>query len=119
LCDCGTAGAGFLGRGDGLLFPFAGHRLRPDFCPRLTLARIYRTLVARDCAPGHLRGNLDHRGQPPPASVAGWSYGLERSCGVHLFGMLGLVLGPILVAMAAGVLSVYQESAEGPAITAG
>src|SRR5437667_348250 len=39
--------------------------------------------------------------------------------GVHLFGMLGLVLGPILVAMAAGVLSVYQESAEGPAITAG
>jgi predicted PurR-regulated permease PerM len=39
--------------------------------------------------------------------------------GVHLFGMLGLVLGPILVAMAAGVLSVYQESAEGPPITAG
>lgn len=39
--------------------------------------------------------------------------------GVNLFGMLGLVLGPILVAMAAGVLSVYQESAEGPPITAG
>jgi predicted PurR-regulated permease PerM len=39
--------------------------------------------------------------------------------GVHLFGMLGLVLGPILVAMAAGVLGVYQESAEGPPITAG
>jgi predicted PurR-regulated permease PerM len=39
--------------------------------------------------------------------------------GVHLFGVLGLVLGPILVAMAAGVLSVYQESAEGPPITAG
>ena len=39
--------------------------------------------------------------------------------GVHLFGMLGLVLGPILVAMAAGVLSVYQESAEGPPLTAG
>lgn len=39
--------------------------------------------------------------------------------GVGLFGMLGLVLGPILVAMAAGVLSVYRESAESPPITAG
>ena len=39
--------------------------------------------------------------------------------GVNLFGVLGLVLGPILVAMAAGVLGVYQESAEGPPITAG
>ena len=38
--------------------------------------------------------------------------------GVNLFGMLGLVLGPILVAMAAGVLSVYRESAESPPITA-
>jgi predicted PurR-regulated permease PerM len=38
--------------------------------------------------------------------------------GVSLFGMLGLVLGPILVAMAAGVLSVYIESAESPPITA-
>ena len=34
--------------------------------------------------------------------------------GINLFGMLGLVLGPILVAMAAGVLSVYRESAESP-----
>ena len=39
--------------------------------------------------------------------------------GVNLFGMLGLVLGPILVAMAAGVLGVYRESAESPPITAG
>jgi len=39
--------------------------------------------------------------------------------GVSLFGMLGLVLGPILVAMAAGVLTVYRESAESPPITAG
>jgi predicted PurR-regulated permease PerM len=39
--------------------------------------------------------------------------------GINLFGMLGLVLGPILVAMAAGVLSVYRESAESPPITAG
>ena len=40
--------------------------------------------------------------------------------GVGLFGMLGLVLGPILIAMAAGVLSVYRESAESPPpITAG
>lgn len=38
--------------------------------------------------------------------------------GVSLFGMLGLVLGPILVAMAAGVLTVYRESAESPPITA-
>jgi predicted PurR-regulated permease PerM len=39
--------------------------------------------------------------------------------GVGLFGMLGLVLGPILVATAAGVLAVYMERPGGPAITAG
>lgn len=39
--------------------------------------------------------------------------------GVSLFGMLGLVLGPILVATAAGVLAVYMERAERPPITAG
>lgn len=39
--------------------------------------------------------------------------------GVSLFGMLGLVLGPILVATAAGVLAVYMEKAESPPITAG
>lgn len=39
--------------------------------------------------------------------------------GVGLFGMLGLVLGPILVATAAGVLAVYVERAESPPITAG
>jgi len=39
--------------------------------------------------------------------------------GVSLFGMLGLVLGPILVATAAGVLTVYMERPESPPITAG
>lgn len=38
--------------------------------------------------------------------------------GVSLFGMLGLVLGPILVATAAGVLAVYMERPGGPPITA-
>jgi predicted PurR-regulated permease PerM len=38
--------------------------------------------------------------------------------GVGLFGMLGLVLGPILVATAAGVLAVYVERPESPPITA-
>jgi predicted PurR-regulated permease PerM len=38
--------------------------------------------------------------------------------GVGLFGMLGLVLGPVLVATAAGVLAVYIERPEGPPITA-
>jgi predicted PurR-regulated permease PerM len=38
--------------------------------------------------------------------------------GVGLFGMLGLVLGPILVATAAGVLTVYIERPESPPITA-
>jgi predicted PurR-regulated permease PerM len=37
--------------------------------------------------------------------------------GVALFGMLGLVLGPVLVATAAGVLAVYMERPGGPAIT--
>ncbi len=39
--------------------------------------------------------------------------------GVGLFGMLGLVLGPILVATAAGVLAVYMERPASPPITAG
>ncbi len=38
--------------------------------------------------------------------------------GVGLFGMLGLVLGPILVATAAGVLTVYMERPQNPPITA-
>lgn len=38
--------------------------------------------------------------------------------GVGLFGMLGLVLGPILVATAAGVLAVYMERPESRPITA-
>ena len=39
--------------------------------------------------------------------------------GVAMFGMLGLVLGPILVATAAGVLAVYMERPDGPPMTAG
>jgi predicted PurR-regulated permease PerM len=39
--------------------------------------------------------------------------------GVGLFGMLGLVLGPILVATAASVFAVYMDRPEGPPITAG
>jgi len=39
--------------------------------------------------------------------------------GVALFGMLGLVLGPVLVATAVGVLAVYMERPGGPPITAG
>jgi predicted PurR-regulated permease PerM len=39
--------------------------------------------------------------------------------GVSLFGMLGLVLGPILVATAASVFAVYMDRPEGPPITAG
>ena len=38
--------------------------------------------------------------------------------GVGMFGMLGLVLGPILVATAAGVLAVYMERPGSPPITA-
>lgn len=38
--------------------------------------------------------------------------------GVSLFGMLGLVLGPILVATAAGILGVYVNRPESPPMTA-
>jgi predicted PurR-regulated permease PerM len=38
--------------------------------------------------------------------------------GVGMFGMLGLVLGPVLVATAAGVLAVYMERPENPPMTA-
>jgi predicted PurR-regulated permease PerM len=39
--------------------------------------------------------------------------------GVSLFGMLGLVLGPILVATAASVFTVYMDRPDSPPITAG
>lgn len=39
--------------------------------------------------------------------------------GVGMFGMLGLVLGPVLVATAAGVLAVYIDRPENPLMTAG
>ena len=39
--------------------------------------------------------------------------------GVSVFGMLGLVLGPILVATAASVFAVYMERPESPPMTAG
>ena len=39
--------------------------------------------------------------------------------GVALFGMLGLVLGPILVATAASILAVYMKRPESPPMTAG
>jgi predicted PurR-regulated permease PerM len=39
--------------------------------------------------------------------------------GVAVFGMLGLVLGPILVATAASVLAVYINQSESPPMTAG
>jgi predicted PurR-regulated permease PerM len=39
--------------------------------------------------------------------------------GVAVFGMLGLVLGPILVATAASVLAVYINRPESPPMTAG
>jgi predicted PurR-regulated permease PerM len=39
--------------------------------------------------------------------------------GVAVFGMLGLVLGPILVATAASVLAVYMKRPESPPMTAG
>jgi predicted PurR-regulated permease PerM len=39
--------------------------------------------------------------------------------GVAVFGMLGLVLGPILVATAASVLAVYMNQSESPPMTAG
>lgn len=39
--------------------------------------------------------------------------------GVSLFGVLGLVLGPVLVATAAGILAVYMEREDSPPMTAG
>jgi len=39
--------------------------------------------------------------------------------GVAVFGMFGLVLGPILLATAASVLAVYMKRPESPTITAG
>jgi predicted PurR-regulated permease PerM len=101
--------------GSGLIFVpaslwlgFAGHWWRAIVL--LAICAGISTIVDNVLRPVLLGGRTELSGLVIFISVLG---------GVHLFGMLGLVLGPILVAMAAGVLSVYQESAEGPPITAG
>ena len=101
--------------GSGLIFVpaslwlgFAGHWWRAVVL--LAICAGISTIVDNVLRPVLLGGRTELSGLVIFISVLG---------GVHLFGMLGLVLGPILVAMAAGVLSVYQESAEGPPMTAG
>ncbi len=101
--------------GSGLIFVpaslwlgFAGHWGRAVVL--LAICAGISTIVDNVLRPVLLGGRTELSGLVIFISVLG---------GVNLFGMLGLVLGPILVAMAAGVLSVYQESAESPPITAG
>ncbi len=101
--------------GSGLIFVpasvwlgFSGHWWRAIVL--LAICAGISTIVDNVLRPVLLGGRTELSGLVIFISVLG---------GVHLFGMLGLVLGPILVAVAAGVLSVYQESAEGPPITAG
>ncbi len=101
--------------GSGLIFVpaslwlgFAGHWGRAVVL--LAICAGISTIVDNVLRPVLLGGRTELSGLVIFISVLG---------GVNLFGMLGLVLGPILVAMAAGVLSVYQESSESPPITAG
>jgi predicted PurR-regulated permease PerM len=101
--------------GSGLIFVpaslwlgFSGHWARAVLL--LAICAGISTIVDNLLRPLLLGGRTELSGLVIFISVVG---------GVNLFGMLGLVLGPILVAIAAGVLSVYRESAESPPITAG
>jgi predicted PurR-regulated permease PerM len=74
----------------------------------LVICAVVSTVVDNVLRPLLLGGRTELSGLVIFISVVG---------GVALFGMLGLVLGPILVATAAGVLNVYVAKAEGPPIT--
>jgi len=99
--------------GSGLIFVpaalwlgFTGHWWRAALL--LAICAGVSTVVDNVLRPLLLGGRTELSGLVIFISVVG---------GVNLFGMLGLVLGPILVAITAGVLSVYQEGAESPPIT--
>jgi len=74
----------------------------------LVICAVVSTLVDNVVRPLLLGGRTELSGLVIFISVVG---------GVGLFGMLGLVLGPILVATAAGVLNVYMDRADSPPIT--
>ena len=99
--------------GSGLIFVpaslwlgFTGHWGRAALL--LVICAVVSTLVDNVVRPLLLGGRTELSGLVIFISVVG---------GVGLFGMLGLVLGPILVATAAGVLNVYVDQAEGPPVT--
>lgn len=101
--------------GSGLIFVpaclwlgFSGHWWRAIIL--LAICAGVTTIVDNVLRPLLLGGRTELSGLVIFISVVG---------GVNLFGMLGLVLGPILVAMAAGVLTVYMEKTESPPMPTG
>jgi predicted PurR-regulated permease PerM len=99
--------------GSGLIFVpaslwlgFTGHWGRAILL--LLICAVVSTVVDNVVRPLLLGGRTELSGLVIFISVVG---------GVGLFGMLGLVLGPILVATAAGVLKVYMDKTESPPIT--
>ena len=101
--------------GSGLIFVpaclwlgFSGHWWRAVIL--LAICAGVTTIVDNVLRPLLLGGRTELSGLVIFISVVG---------GVNLFGMLGLVLGPILVAMAAGVLTVYMERTESPPMPTG
>lgn len=99
--------------GSGLIFVpaslwlgFSGHWGRAILL--LLICAVVTTVVDNVVRPLLLGGRTELSGLVIFISVVG---------GVGLFGMLGLVLGPILVATAAGVLNVYMDKTESPSIT--
>ena len=99
--------------GSGLIFVpaslwlvFTGHWGRAVVL--LAICVVVSTLVDNVVRPLLLGGRTELSGLVIFISVVG---------GVGLFGMLGLVLGPILVATAAGVLNVYMDRADNPSMT--
>jgi predicted PurR-regulated permease PerM len=99
--------------GSGLIFvpaslwlAFSGHWGRAILL--LLICAVVSTVVDNVVRPLLLGGRSELSGLVIFISVVG---------GVGLFGMLGLVLGPILVATAAGVMNVYMDQTESRPIT--
>lgn len=102
-----VVGSGLIFVPSALWLGFTGHWGRAILL--LVICAGVSTIVDNVLRPLLLGGRTELSGLVIFISVVG---------GVGLFGMLGLVLGPILVATAAGVLTVYMERPESPPITA-
>ena len=115
ICDRGREGADFLGRDDGILFAGAGCGLRSGLGADLDQRDGYVAISDAELRwwffAVWLSGLVDYVIRPwlisGRARIGGLLIFISVLGGIGAFGMLGIVLGPMILAMAASVFDVY------------